>query len=455
MTRLTSSATLFFGPAIPSPQSTSTHVNGRDRSRSRSRTRVSNASPAKGGLKVSTNVPPFHPQTVSRPLLANRHSYAGPDIGERSGSPLPWGQTLRCGSESPSPRFSPHIFSDGAETHRFDDDEDMFFNGPKDSSFVFSVTEGTPSPRKPSETGGLKKKFKPRDSGIVMSDDEGTSIGNINPSILSPAPRGAGQTFLTVIPRASTSVNSVSSDLDTELVTPGYGPGEEAGWPEAVVAGDFGFDDVRDQSETALNGNVDVDAFILQTLAAAKDLQGRRGSEGGFGGVKKAPGTPKKIKTSHLGVNGDRPWQSAIAAKVGFGFDFDGPKPKGVPRKSMPAAFPPRGADQDTDSEGEEDSPSLRRDVRYEGLGIGKPTHAAAPSIGPFSKTRWLMRRSSSGIFSNSSDMSVGDTPTKHTRKFVNHFEELYIDDITISRMEPCSLPYSYAHPGQESTGCH
>ena len=411
MTRLTSSATLFFGPAIPSPQSSSARVDERDRSRSRSRTRISDASPAKAGFKVSTNTPPLHLQTASRPSLTSRHSYAGPDTDERSGPPLPWGQSHCFGSESPST----YEFSDGAERRRPDDDEDMFFNEPKDSSFVFSVTEGTPSPRKPSGAGGLKKKFKPRDSGIVMSEDEGTSMGSINPGILSPVPRGAGQDFLTVNPRASTSVNSsVSSDLDTELVTPVFGPGEESGWPKAVVVSDFGFDDVRDQGETSLSGNVDVDAFILRTLAAAKDPQGRRGSEVGFGGVKKAPGTPVKKRMSHLGINGDRPWQSAVAAKVGFGFDFDGPKPKAAPRKSLPAVFPPREADQDTDSEGEEDSPSLRRDARYEGLGIGKPTNATG---GPFSKAKWLIRRSSSSIFS-SNDMSIGDTPTKHTRMF-------------------------------------
>jgi hypothetical protein len=36
----------------------------------------------------------------------------------------------------------------------------MFFHRPKDSSFVFSVTEGTPSSRKQSGTGVLKK-YKP------------------------------------------------------------------------------------------------------------------------------------------------------------------------------------------------------------------------------------------------------------------------------------------------------
>lgn len=60
--------------------------------------------------------------------------------------------------------------------HIFSDDEDMFFDGPNDSSFVFSVTEGTPSPQKNPSSGGLKKKYKRRDSGVVMGDDEGSNI---------------------------------------------------------------------------------------------------------------------------------------------------------------------------------------------------------------------------------------------------------------------------------------
>ena len=144
------------------------------------------------------NVLPFHPQLVSCPLLNSQHSYAGPNSGERSSSPLPWGQSICFGSESPSPPSSPHAYFDGAEMHKFDDDEDMFSNRSKDSSFVFSIMEGKPSPPKPSGVFGLKKKFKAWDSGIVMSNNEGTSMGSINPSILSPAPKGAGQDFLTV-----------------------------------------------------------------------------------------------------------------------------------------------------------------------------------------------------------------------------------------------------------------
>jgi mitosis inhibitor protein kinase SWE1 len=56
-----------------------------------------------------------------------------------------------------------------------------------------------------------------------------------------------------------------------------------------------------------------------------------------------------------------------VAAKVRFGFGFglhgDISKAKaGGPRKSIPA-----------DLEGEEESPSSRKEARYEGLGLGKP----------------------------------------------------------------------------------
>jgi len=112
-----------------------------------------------------------------RPSLSNRHSYAGPGSGSgRKGKRVPWthGHRASTGSESPSPRS---CLSDG-ETENDDDDEDIFFDAPNDTSFVFSVTEGTPSPRKHSVGGatGLKKKYKPRDSGVSLSDDGGVSM---------------------------------------------------------------------------------------------------------------------------------------------------------------------------------------------------------------------------------------------------------------------------------------
>jgi mitosis inhibitor protein kinase SWE1 len=386
---------------------------------------------------VNANV--SRPGLSTRPFLHNRHSYAGPGSASgRSGKKLPWtrGGVLRGspGSESPSPRS---CLSDG-ETHILDDDdddEDMFFDGPKDSSFVFSVTEGTPSPRRNSVGGGagLRKKYKPRDSGVVMSDDEGNSMNmgtgmgmymRMGGTLGASGSIGGAGDYLSVMPSASNSVNSVSSDVD-QLVTPGYGPGERSGWPEAFVVTD-GDGNAGARGEEGVD--VDVDAFILRTLADGTNS--RRGSEGGGGpGVmmKKIPGTPvKRVKTSYLGgvFDGGRPWQSAVAAKVGgLGFDLDlqsgGGKGGKVPRKSLPAVFPWRGRSRgdgdgdgggDTESEGEEDSPSFRREARYEGLGIGKPE--AKPKDGGFPKSRWLMRRSSSGIFSSGSELSVG-TPTK------------------------------------------
>jgi mitosis inhibitor protein kinase SWE1 len=176
-----------------------------------------------------------------------------------------------------------------------------------------------------------------------------------------------------------------------------------------------GFDDVGEKSFTA-EGGVDVDSFILRTLAA--------GSKAAQDGPKKIPGTPvKKSKTSHLA--GERPWQSAAAAnKVGLGFGSDfgakgGKKGFMMPRKSLPAAFASLGQGKkgrvdisadDTDEEGEENSPSTRKEKgAYNGLGLGKPSVEGLP------RTSWLMKRSSSGAFSSSSETSIGavGTPTR------------------------------------------
>lgn len=329
----------------------------------------------------------------------------------------------RSGSQSPSPGSSPRdmCLSDGGDT--LDSDDDMFFDGPKDSSFVFSVTEGTPSPKKQGGTGVLKKKYQPRDSGIVVTDDEGMSMNLATGGTMGASESLGGLArgdYLSVMPRASTSVSSIYSDVDQELVTPGYGPYANSGWPDAVIVRGSGFDDTTYRGEGGVrigmgSGADDtdgVDAFILRTLAAAtKGPKDRRGSEGAYG-VKRMPGTPvKKVKTTNnLGGNGERPWQSAVAAKVGFGFGFgmdaDISRAKaGKPRKSMPAVYPCKSKG-DSDSEGEDDSPSSRKEARYEGLGLGKPRG------GPFSGTKWLIRRSSSSIFL-SADGSGAGTPTK------------------------------------------
>ena len=73
----------------------------------------------------------------------------------------------------------------------------------------------------------LPKKYKLRDSGVVLTDDEenGLHFG------LGSATSGD---YLNVMPRASTSVNSIYSDVHG-LVTPGAGPGSGSGWPESAI----------------------------------------------------------------------------------------------------------------------------------------------------------------------------------------------------------------------------
>lgn len=362
MTRLpsTGSASLFFGPSIP--QTTA---------KTRSRT-ASNAAES-SRARVNAHI-----------LVSNRHSYAG--SGNEAVATFPWRSTLNIPSPDSSPVSLPHA------SH--DDEDDMFFEpcGP-DSSFVFNVTGSTPSPRSKKGKDTLPLKYKPRDSGVALSDDEDTS-------------HSAG-TSLSAMPRTSTS-SSLNSDIGDDLITPGFMPDPNSGWPFVVS----GSDDPR------TNDGVDVDAFILRTLAA--------GGKPSIGESKKPPGTPvKRFKNAHLG--GNRPWQSAVAAKVGFNFGgldlgaAPGGKTKNRPRKSLPAAFPPLGSKKGPDLQGsdededEENSPTTRKEAnKYEGLGLGRPPVSCGPA-GPVERTRWLMRRSSSGAFSSGSETSLA-TPTRRSK---------------------------------------
>ncbi len=182
----------------------------------------------------------------------------------------------------------------------------------------------------------------------------------------------------------------------------------------------------------------------MRTLAAGSKPPPKNGDM-------RPPGTPvKKLKTTHLM---DRPWQSAVASKIGFP-EFDEAqrleklgKPK--PRKSLPAVFPlgtrpkterPRkdalnfgvappppppllptlnvvtmDVEGDVDEEG---SPTFRRDGKYDGLGLGRPA-AAFGKLGSEGKGKpsWLMRRSSSGAFSSGSETCTSGTATP-TRLF-------------------------------------
>ena len=156
----------------------------------------------------------------------------------------------------------------------------------------------------------------------------------------------------------------------------------------------------------------DVDAFIVRTLLQAQQTEQP---------LKRPPGTPqKRMKTAGGFGFGQRPWQSAVASKVGFDFgDHEATKrkevKKGKPRKSLPAAFPILGTSRKSkkgkveESTDEEDgSPS----TKYEGLGLGRP------SVGKAGVGSWLLRRSSSGAISvvsagsASGEGSLPGTPT-------------------------------------------
>ena len=246
----------------------------------------------------------------------------------------------------------------------FSDDEDMSFEGPAHSSFS-SFTFG--ETKKP-----LPSKFS----------------NGIDTSSLAP-------------PVCRERLDSSSSE--DNVVTPSF---EAASWQEPKV---FPNDSTADDDE-------DVDEFILRTLAAA--------SKGPDPAAKKIPGTPvKKVRKAFLGP--ERPWQSAAVSKIGLKEDID---LRMAPRKSLPAAFPGFGTkgsgkslSDSSDSEGEEDSPSGRKNGKYApSLGLGHPSAFALPieqanNVPPaLPRSRWLMRRSSSGAFSTGSESaSQANTPTR------------------------------------------
>ncbi|KAG9316277.1 hypothetical protein JVU11DRAFT_2307 [Chiua virens] len=366
-----SSASLFFGPSIPQTTTkTRAHTS-------------SNATAASTRLHVTS--------------VANRHSYAG--SGGEAIAAFPWRSTLNIPSPDSSPVSLPHGNHDVV-----DDEDDMFFEpcDPPETSLVFHVNEGTPSPR--SQKGKkdmLPLKYKPRDSGVAFSDDEDTS-------------HSAG-TSLSAMPQTSTSASSLNSDIGDDLITPGCKT-------------------ISEQMTMA-----DVDAFILRTLAAG----GKPSAEES----KKPPGTPvKKLKNAHFG--GNRPWQSAVASKVGFNFGgldlgtAPVSKMKNGPRKSLPAAFPSLGVKKGVDLQGsdededEENSPSTRKEMsKYEGLGLGRPPVSA----GPLQRTRWLMRRSSSGAFSSGSETSVA-TPTRRSKDWpMHHRVPTHISPVTTAQLQIAS----------------
>jgi mitosis inhibitor protein kinase SWE1 len=325
------------------------------------------------------------------------------------------------------------------EEDAFIADEDGF---PANTAFTYNHIEGTPSPRARARGNILQKKYKPRDSGIVMSDSDSDDEFDHDMDTGSTAiPRrhstlgfGFGASLsnsesMISTSGSSTSVGSLTSDSDA-LVTPLFGPGYRSGWPSVnpmVVSGmgadDSGFVDGHHRTNFLSTSAAEVDSFIFKTLTA-----GASSSASADMGGKKPPGTPvKRVKTAIHRLD-QRPWQSAVATKIshalpGSPFAVAPPgmntvvnqKGKKMPRKSMPASFPfPTLVTSDSEEE-DLNSPSERKEMmtkasaalsKYGGIGLGKP------GPGGVDPKRWLMRRNSSSAWSSGSE-STSTTPTR------------------------------------------
>ena len=439
-------------------------------------------------MNASSTPPHSRPQAdFGRQGAVSRHSYAGPN------SPLfsKAGEGDVCGnwmfpvtSSSPTSEFVPSreaemgeisdedesdfapvevdiaamddegaedlFFSNSSFVHSRDIDSDTSFgwdSTPIVSSLSVNVMQSTPSPRSKVAPGisKLQKKYRPRDSGIALSEDESNSTGpNGAPEFVPPAPRhrytlGRSESVSLSMPRASTSVSTLGSgSSDQELITPIFGPSTSTGWPllnsSSSTASSLGVSDAGS-----------VDAFILNTLMQAARLgeHAQLGGVDGSGGMR-PPDTPqKRIKTA-AAFGGARLWQSAVASKIGFDFGNDEDeddnescakgqtdkakaktkRKKAMPRKSLPAAFPllskanrsrgcaPSAEDSDEDFSQQGASPTERKAL-YDGLGLGRPSVSKAAGSG------WLLRRSSSDAISNtttgSGSMSGDGSPSGAT----------------------------------------
>lgn len=342
-----SSASLFFGPSIPSPEA---------------------KSPIKSILR------PNHSTYRTPAKMGNRHTYSGNDP--------------RAGWEATPTKSIP--FNPLPNCSEEDTDIDDFFSGPSDSSFAFTLIDSTPSrPRNPITF--LPKKYKPRDSAILFESDDDR---------------------IPSMPGASSSLSTINSG--DGLITPAY-PSQTSGWPSHDGPLVAGLDNDLFCRDSDGYSRSEADAFIMRLLTGNP-----RPAHDKEEGTKRMPDTPvKKMKVTHFDV--ERPWQSAFTRKIGSEeFDYLAPPPgRGggkktgpgkKPRKSLPAAFPTLSGGVDGES------PPEKKDTKYAGLGLGRPTENSKNSKPATGRTHWLMRRSSSGMFSgvsSGSDNSATATPTR------------------------------------------
>lgn len=444
------SATMFFGPAIP-------HTS----------------TPARPSMRNSLVLDTPPKSVPPKPLFSRLSTVARP--GYSGGAPLRGYATSPAPSSSPVSRYAGadddrmSIISDDDmdEQYRADlsmianiddeelagmNEEDIFFASSSfnrsargderaatdaDESFSWGslpvhqpmatadVKQNMPSPRHKTARM-LEKKYKPRDSGISLTDEE----GDVDSRRLN-AGRGFGRSgSVSILPPpamvASTSANTATSSEDFEIISPPnmVSSGSATAWPTVVSSMSESTDGYQ-----SLLSNVhvesEVDAFILRTLLHAQSPDATASCAAPA--QKRPPGTPhKRARVSAVA----RQWHSAFANKVGFDYGGDdgdqsaGAKKK--PRKSLPAAFPMltqgrrKARKEELSDEGEETSPGARQGskVRYGGLGLGRPTTATAATSSK-SNNSWLLRRNSSGAFSagsgGSGDGSGPATPTEGT----------------------------------------
>ncbi|THH09118.1 hypothetical protein EW145_g2227 [Phellinidium pouzarii] len=304
------------------------------------------------------------------------------------------------------------------------------FPKPADTSlsFAFSITGESPSPR-----SRIPTKFKkPRDSGVVLSDDEADDLLQpVSPQSTSTRPDALTRLHAraSTYPQPSTSYSTSSEAtlLDDSLFTPSSDHSRDSAWPDSTL-------------DVSL-----VDEFIVKTLEA--------GTKDGGGAEKRVPSTPqKRTKTAFLGMPIQRPWASAVPNKMtrlslfdeklpgpNFGTIIDSGGSAGdlsVPRrvldtnvnsrKSCPGDLKFPSVDSEsmcTKSSGfvseVDTSPSCThlihsRHRTYGDVGLGRPS-------GKLNASQLLIRRSSSGAFSTMSDASDSSnfgTPTRKKNEF-------------------------------------
>ncbi|KAL5523712.1 hypothetical protein ACEPAG_7885 [Sanghuangporus baumii] len=401
--------------ASPRPASKASH------SRNGSNTSVSDASPP-----VRVTNPPHKPRPAGdRRLVSSATLFFGPAIvypNEVTASQ----PKLDPRSTQASPPSTPARADEESTATSPDSSFTNAFPKPADSSmqFSFSLTSDAPSPSR------IPTKFKPRDSGVVLSDDEMDEVllSAEQTRVSQPDSLRRLHARVPTFPRSSASMNASSEAtlVDESFVTPSHERSRESNRPVSPC-------------DVSI-----VDEFIVKTLEA--------GTKDGAAD-KRPPGTPqKRTKTSFLGLPVQRPWASAAIEKMdrtpffgekvpapnfssiedsgGSTSDFSGPKRsyglENRPRKSCPGdlGFPGREptlasciaslrSNGSAASETEMSPTDARlanntKNRNYGDVGMGRPSAKLNASQ--------LLRRSSSSAFSTASDGSEGSgigTPTR------------------------------------------